>query len=142
MTDETDMIAAIEKFFTASGKFELSVVPAGHPLMIPGRWLDNSDSNYSFRPADLLAAIFAWRSRATAPQDQSEILLTFGGLVRIGFWFVPNPTFSLGAAEDQKRGIYPRWAYYPTKESGEFGGHRWCEPTGWMPLPAAGTASS
>lgn len=50
---------AIEAFFLESGKWSLEVVPEGHAHLVAGRWLDNSDSNYGFRPVDLLEAIDA-----------------------------------------------------------------------------------
>lgn len=50
-------LAAIEQFFLKSGKFEIDEVPEGHRTCLPGRWLDQSDANYSFRPVDLLAAL-------------------------------------------------------------------------------------
>lgn len=56
MTDEE---TAIEAFFLKSGKWELEIGPEGQSNIIGGRWLWNSDSNYGFRPIDLLAAIRA-----------------------------------------------------------------------------------
>jgi hypothetical protein len=49
----------IEQFFLNDGKWDLEVVPEGHPNSIPGRWLWLSDANYGFRPADLAKAIMA-----------------------------------------------------------------------------------
>jgi hypothetical protein len=48
---------AIEAFFLKDGKWSLEIIPEGHAHLMAGRWLDNSDSNYSFRAVDLLAAI-------------------------------------------------------------------------------------
>ena len=60
---------AIEQFFLDSGKWSLEIIPEGHPHLIAGRWLDNSDSNYGFRPVDLLAAI---HGVGQAPQKEAR----------------------------------------------------------------------
>lgn len=48
-----DLSAEIEAFFLADGKWDLDVIPDGHPICTPGRWLHLSDANYGFRPVDL-----------------------------------------------------------------------------------------
>jgi hypothetical protein len=53
----SDMAANIEAFFLKNGKWELTVVPDGSPYLIPGRWLEIADSNYAFRPVDLVEAL-------------------------------------------------------------------------------------
>lgn len=52
----SDLEKAIEEFFLADGTWELEVTEET-PTVLGGRWLWNSDSNYGFRPVDLIKAI-------------------------------------------------------------------------------------
>lgn len=52
MTNE-EMASEIERFFLEDPGWTLEVIPEGHPICTPGRWLNNDDANYSFRPIEL-----------------------------------------------------------------------------------------
>lgn len=66
---------AIEAFFLKDSKWELDIVPEGHPLSTPGRWLWLLDANYGFRTVDLANAIKA----ASPTCQQCGGILPFDG---------------------------------------------------------------
>jgi hypothetical protein len=78
-----------------------------------------------------------WMTIEAAPKDGRELLLSIPEVgTKIGFWYNgPHPAFSFGAKKDRERGLYPRWAYWPTSGFGDLHMHVYCDPTHWMELP-------